>query len=234
MSGFQGRTAPGTITLERYERLQRMNPLIAQGGYSNQELSARFGVSPEMIAIDKDYIIKNWWASERNEEVKLLRVQRIAELEQIKRLALESYHRSRQDKEEITTRYDNVLCEDCNGTGRLPQCKCLNCDGTGRVNEEVVTRKVSGQAGDSPFLEVARKCTVEIAKMEALYAQPEVKVQHVISGEASVVMTIEQKYKEADPELIIQAKAALARLEESAKKTVQGQVVKAVENTVPE
>lgn len=229
MAGFQGRTAPGTITLERYERLQRMNPLIAQGGYSLQELAARFGIAVPVAKADKDYIISHWWKSERQEEVKLLRIQRITELEQIKRLALESYHRSRQDKEEITTRYDNVLCEDCNGTGRLPQCKCLNCDGTGRVNEEVVTRKVSGQAGDSPFLEVARKCTVEIAKMEALYAQPEVKVQHVISGEASVVMTIEQKYKEADPELIIQAKAALARLEESTKKTVQGHVVKVEE-----
>lgn len=225
MAGI-ARRAPNTLTLERYERLQRMNPLIAQGGYSLAELSARFGVTSAQIMQDKDYIINHWWKSERQEEVKLLRIQRITELEQIKRRALESYHRSRQDKEEVTTRYDNVLCEDCNGTGRLPQCKCLNCDGTGRVNEEVVTRKVSGQAGDSPFLEVARKCTVEIAKMEALYAQPEVKVQHVVSGGAEITMTIEQKYKEADPELIIQAKAALARLEESAKKTVQGEVLK--------
>jgi len=202
-----------------------MNPLIAQGGYSLQELAARFGVTPAMIAIDKDYIIKHWWASERNEETKLLRVQRIAELEQIKRLALESYHRSRQDKEEIKTRYDNVLCEDCNGTGRLPQCKCLNCDGTGRVNEEVVTRKVSGSAGESSWLEVARKCTVEIAKMEALYAQPEVKVQHVISGEVSHSLSLEERFKEADPELIIQAKAAMARLTESVKVPKQADVV---------
>lgn len=227
MAGFQGRTAPGTITLERYQRLQRMNPLIAQGGYSLQELATRFGIAVPVAKADKDYIISHWWKSERQEEVKLLRIQRITELEQIKRLALESYHRSRQDREEVTTRYDDKLCEDCNGTGRLPQCKCLNCDGTGRINEEIVSRKVSGSAGEAAWLEVARKCTVEIAKMEALYAQPEVKVQHVISGEASVTMTIEQRYKEADPELIIQAKAALARLEESAKqKVIEGEVVK--------
>lgn len=209
------RRAPGSISIERYARLCKLNPLIAQGGYSTNELADRFGVTSQVIILDKRYIIENWWKSERQEEVKELRLQRIKELEQIKRFALESYHRSRQDSEKITTKYDKVQCEECNGTGKLPLCKCLNCDGTGYVNEEVVLREVKGQAGDSSFLGIAHKCVAEIAKMEALYASPEVKVQHVVSGEVRHTAALEEKYKNVDPELIMAAKVALARLEEA-------------------
>lgn len=214
MAGI-ARRAPGTLTIERYARLTKLNPLLAQGGYTLSELADRFGVTVPTIGADRDYIVKNWWASERSEEVKELRLQRIKELEQIKRLAMESYHRSRQDSEKITTKYDKVQCEECNGTGKLPLCKCLNCDGTGYVNEEVVLREVKGQAGDSSFLGIAHKCVTEICKLEALYASPEVKVQHVVSGEVRHTAALEEKYKNVDPELIMAAKVALARLEEA-------------------
>ena len=224
------RKAPGSITLERYSRLRKLNPLLAQGGYTLAELADRFGVSTNVIHADKEYIFENWWKTERQQEVQLLRVQRIAELEQIKRLALESYHRSRQDAEKITTKYDKVQCEECNGTGKLPLCKCLNCDGTGYVNEEIVLREVKGQAGDSSFLGIAHKCVAEIAKMEALYASPEVKVQHVVSGEVRHTAALEEKYKNVDPELIMAAKVALARLEEA--KMIATNVDEAVEGVI--
>lgn len=224
------RKAPGSISIERYARLCKLNPLFAQGGYSNSELADRFGVTPAVIALDRRYVMEHWWKSERQEEIRELRLQRIKELEQIKRLALESYHRSRQDAEKITTKYDKVQCEECNGTGKLPLCKCLNCDGTGYVNEEVVLREVKGQAGDSSFLGIAHKCVAEIAKMEALYASPEVKVQHVVSGEVRHTAALEEKYKNVDPELIMAAKVALARLEEA--KMIAANVDEAVEGVV--
>lgn len=230
MAGI-ARRAPGTLSIERYARLTKLNSLLAQGGYSLTELANRFGVTVTTISVDRDYIIKNWWSSERSEEVRELRLQRIKELEQIKRLALESYHRSRQDAEKITTRYDKVQCDECNGTGKLPLCKCLNCDGTGYVNEETILREVKGQAGDSSFLAIAHRCVAEMAKMEALYAAPEVKVQHVVSGEVRCT-SLDDKYADADPEDLIAVKAAFARLEGSTKcRVIDAQPVEAVQES---
>jgi DnaJ-class molecular chaperone len=145
-------------------------------------------------------------------------------------LALESYHRSRQDKEEITTRYDKTECDECGGTGKLPKCTCLNCDGLGYVNEEVIQRKVSGSPGDCSFLTEARNNTVEMAKLEGLYLKPEVTVQHVVSGGVKHTVDLEERFKDVDPELIIRAKVALARLEEAAKMPfVDGEVVGLIE-----
>ena len=211
---------PGAISSDRFERLQKLNSLFAQGGYTMTELASRFGVTPAIIARDRDFIRDNWWREEENKKTRDKRLQRLKELEQVKRLALESYHRSRQDREELTTRYDKTLCEECNGTGKLPKCTCLNCEGIGYVTEEIITRKVSGTPGDAAFLNVAKSVVVEMCKLEALHKQPELKVQHVISGGVRHSVDIEQRYKDVDPELVIQAKAALARLEEAAKVSI--------------
>lgn len=207
--------APGTISRERYVRLQELNPLLATGTYTLSELATRFGVTTGVIVHDRDYIYENWWKSEHREEVAEARLQRVKELEYIKRLALESYQRSRKDKTEVTTRYDKKECEECKGTGKLPKCICIACEGTGFVMEEVVTRKVAGQAGEGGFLETARKVTMDICKLEALFKDPGVMVQHVISADVRYSVELETKYSDVDPELIIQAKLALARLEQA-------------------
>ncbi len=204
---------PGTLTRERYDRLQKLNHLLAQGTYSMDELATRFGVGKQTILNDTNYIYQKWWVSEHREEVRDARLQRVKELEYIKRLALESYSRSRKDKEQVVTRYEKEECEECGGTGRLPKCKCIACEGIGYTLAEVVSRKVEGQAGDNAFLETARKVTMDICKLEALFKQPEVKVQHVISGDVRHTVDLEEKYRDVDPELILEAKVALARLE---------------------
>ncbi len=213
-------TAPGCLSRERYIRLQKLNSLFASGSYTLTELATRFGVSVPVILGDRDYIYENWWKSEHREEVAEARFQRVKELEHIKKLALESYFRSRQDKEEVTTRYDKVECEECKGTGRLPKCKCIACEGLGYVIEEVVTRKIAGQAGDCAFLETARKVTLDICKLEALFKDPEVKVQHVVSANVRHSVQLEERFAGVDPELILQAKVALARLEQASKENI--------------
>lgn len=213
MAGRVHKMAPGAITMARFKRLQALNPLFAQGGYTLSELAARFGVGIDAIAEDRDYIMDNWWREEEHEKTKDKRLQRLKELEQLKRLALESYHRSRHDKEEITTRFDKKPCEECGGTGRLPKCRCLNCDGIGYNTEEVVLRKISGQAGDASFLRVAVTCVTEMVKMEALYKRQPVKVQHVVTGMTHFLQA--DRLSNVDPNLIIDAKASIARLEQA-------------------
>ncbi len=220
-------TKPGCLTKERYIRLQALNPLLAQGTYTMQELATRFGVNINVICGDRDYIYENWWKSEHREEVEDERARRIKELEYIKRLALESYFRSRQDHEETTTRYDKRICEECEGTGKLPKCTCINCEGLGYVMEEIITRKISGQAGDNAFLQTARAITLDVCKMQALFKNPEVKVQHVVSANVHHTVALEEKYEDVDPELILQAKIALARLEQAGgQNVIEGDILK--------
>lgn len=221
-------TKPGAISRERYVRLQQLNPLLASGSYTITELANRFGVNPGIIHADREYIYENWWKSEHREEVADARLQRVKELEHIKKLALESYHRSRQDKEEVTTRYDKTICDECQGTGKLPKCTCIACEGLGYVMEEVITRKIAGQAGDCSFLETARKVIIDICKLEALAKDPEIKVQHVVSGDVRHSVELEKRFTDVDPELIIQAKLALARLEQASKEGpfIEGEVLK--------
>jgi len=228
---FKRGRAPGVISKDRYERLRALNPLFAQGGYTLAELSARFGVSMPVISEDRDYIMANWWRSEAYEETKDARLLRVKELEQIKRFALESYYRSRQDKEEVTTRYDKKECEECHGTGKLPKCRCLNCEGIGYVTEEIISRKVSGNPGDAAFLNTARGCLVDICRLEALFKEPEVKVQHVISGGITHSHSLENKYRDVDPNLVMDAKRAMALLEEAVMRNViEGELVEKKED----
>ena len=219
--------APGTISIERYRRLQVLNDCFSRGGYTLNELAARFGVTMGVIAEDRRYIMENWWAEEENHATRDKRLQRIKELEQIKRFALESYTRSRQDKEKLTTKFDTNKCENCED-GKTAFGKCLDCEGTGYVHEEVVTREITGQAGDASFLKVAKDCVTELLKVEALYMQPEVKVQHVLSGEIRHRTDSHKRFEGIDPDSVIEAKVVLAKLEMKAMKVkdvVDGNVV---------
>ena len=207
------------LTKERYERLNKLNVLLAQGGYSMPELARRFGVADPVIYADRTYIMENWWKDREEHDTTVMRLHRVKELEQLKRLALESYYRSREDKSETTTSYEKKTCEECDGTGRLPKCKCIACDGLGYAMEEKVITKVSGRAGSAEFLHEARACVQEIAKLEALYKIPEQRNVHIFSGAvAHTHVQLEKKYAGVDHELILRAKVAMALLEEAAER----------------
>jgi len=118
-----------------------------------------------------------------------------------------------------------VPCEECGGTGKLPKCKCIACEGLGFVNEEVISRKVQGQPGDAAFLNVAKEVVKEMCRLEALYKQPDVKVQHVVSGELEYAHRFDG-YEGVDPEKLLAAKRALDELEMT---TVDGEVVQIAE-----
>ena len=205
--------ATGTLSPQRMDRLAKLNPILAIGGYTLQELSARFGVSTKQISNDRIYIEQNWWPVEQSQKTKAIRRRREIELEQLKRFAIESYKRSRQDKEEITTSYDKRTCTECGGTGKLPKCRCLNCEGLGYVLDEKVTRKVSGQAGDASFLNSAINCVVQMIKLRGL--QIEVVKKHVLNGAVGVEHTYvdPNRFRDVDPELVLEARGAIARIE---------------------
>ena len=219
----------GSLTQKRLDRLRKLNPILSTGGYILTELSARFGVSMVQIQQDRKYIERNWWREEENTKTKPMRRKREIELEYLKRLAIESYHISRQDKEEITTAYDKRKCVECEGTGRLPKCRCLNCEGLGYVLDERITRKVVGQAGDAAFLGKAIDCVKEMIQLRGLRIEVPKKLKMDADVGVQHTHTIDvERYKNVDPELLLQAMGAISQVENQigSGKVVDGEVLK--------
>jgi hypothetical protein len=158
----------GVITAERYRRLRILNPIFAADNYVLEELATRFGVGVDVIIRDREYIHTVWWAREACEETIGEREKQAQFYKMLRHDLYESWKMSKKGKEKITSRFVDKECDECHGTGRLPQCKCLNCDGTGHVTEEVITREVDGSPGDVSYAREARACTDSICKLLCL------------------------------------------------------------------
>jgi hypothetical protein len=218
--------AAGIMKAERFRRLRILNPIFATDNYVLPELAARFGVSVQTILNDREYIQKKWWTKEENEATLGEREKQAQFYKMLRHELYESWKMSRKGKEKITSRFVDKECDECHGTGRLPQCKCLNCDGTGHVTEEIITREVDGSPGDVSYAREARACTDSICKLLGLNKPVVEKIEHHVDHEHKVSLDLSEKYRNADPEAVLAAKAAIARLEESAKSSVvEGTVV---------
>ena len=132
-------------------------------GLTNQlALAARHGVCPITAHRDVHAILK-----EMNEEQKELGKQELIialnRLDDNIREATNAWERSKQNKEEIRTEYLKKECKECKGIGMKDGNEdieewCEKCNGEGWHMEEVITRKISGQAGDPAFLKERREC----------------------------------------------------------------------------
>jgi hypothetical protein len=222
----------GVITAERYRRLRILNPIFAADNYVLEELATRFGVGVDVIIRDREYIHTVWWAREACEETIGEREKQAQFYKMLRHDLYESWKMSKKGKEKITSRFVDKECDECHGTGRLPQCKCLNCDGTGHVTEEVITREVDGSPGDVNYAREARACTDSICKLLGLNRPVVEKIEHHVDHEHKVSLDLSEKYRNADPEAVLAAKAAIARLGESAKsRVIEGTVVEKEDET---
>jgi len=86
---------------------------------------------------------------------------------------------------------------------------CKVCNGDGVVLQEVVTRTVKGQAGDSSLLRVASDCFKEAAKIQGLYPEKGEKHEHVHFHQD------QNAFAEAPSDLLVDALSAIRRLEAS-------------------
>ena len=160
MAWRTGEKTPQAIGRIKRRALVRQDML---NGLTNQlALAARHGVCHRTAFQDVHAILK-----EMNEEQKELGKQELIialnRLEDNVREATNAWERSKQNREEIRTEYLKKECKECKGTGMKDGDEdteewCWLCDGIGWTKEEVVTRKVSGQAGDQAFLKERREC----------------------------------------------------------------------------
>ena len=217
--------------LEAEKRRRRVEEMILHGVSNRSQMAAAFGVSPDTIENDIIFIRANW-LEQNKATAQENAAKRILQLEHIAHLALLSFERSRQDKTERTIvekACDNPLCKEGiimdNISGKNSECP--RCLGTCKVSVETV--KVSGQAGDSSFLNAAKACVSECARIEGVYpnhtnilqkfTKTETKIHESEDGQ-KIVQTIQELYVQAPDDEVVNALAMLERLRESAKTKV--------------
>lgn len=163
-----------TLVTERRKRRREVERALVEGGCRStaerEEMGARWGVGRTTIDADVRAVLARWEFQDRRYSDKL-RLARRKELEHIRKLAAESYWRSRQDEIEITTEMVLAACSVCSGSGLAAGDFCPACDGNGEVMVEKVRKRVRGQAGDSSFLKVMGWTVVEQAKLEGLHVE---------------------------------------------------------------
>ena len=204
---------------ERRERLNRIEELLLRGITNGHQIAARLGVSQPVVWADIQHIRKAWLES-GPDNTKERRAARIRQLERVIQLAHDSFHRSRADAETHTIRGGGI-CGDCKGLGiREGELDwCATCKGEGTVEGEV-TIQVKGQAGDAAYLGIIKECVKEINHLEGNHApkkhqvrgRAETKVMH-----AHLQVQVGEEYADAPPELILEAKSALLKLDQAKK-----------------
>ncbi len=149
-------------SLARIKRRAKVRQDMLNGLTNQNALAVRYGVSQFTAHLDVHAILK-----EMNEEQKDLGKQELImtlyRLEDNYNKASVAFERSKESKEEVRIEYQKRKCKDCDGTGMEDGNKdtnvwCVICKGDGYIIEEVVTRKVTGQAGDPRFLQERREC----------------------------------------------------------------------------
>jgi len=157
-------------SIARQKRLQQLTHDVLDGGYvSNHELASRHGISDSLLCQDLK-LIRMMMEDETEEGAKFGKNKKIKQLEMNAARALRSYERSKQDHEETSTRHEKRTCTECKGKREL-QKECEECEGRGWHHEELITRKVSGQAGDPRFLAEYRNCMTDICKLQGYYPE---------------------------------------------------------------
>lgn len=223
--------------VEREKYLARLEQRMLRGVTNQHELAAAFGKPVTVLARDMMDVRDRWLAhSPKNAEH--AKITRIRQLEHLGILALDSYQRSRQDVEEITTQ--DRGCTNCIGTGKVApdpskpnaETKCPECAGRGVVSVE--TRKIKGQAGDASFLKMAKEAFIEAAKIEGVISTSTLSLKNLSAtaaqlGDSELKLEATEITLEAPLEVLLRAKALLEEIHQGRKKGT----VKVIENKGP-
>ena len=213
MSKFYVRSHRKAEMIRAEERTARVEEMLLQG-HAYSHIAGRLGISKGSVA-NHARKIEQRYREENAAKLGPMRDRQIKRLEYAMQKAIESYFRSRQDVIQLTTTYTPRACRACRGTGMKPGSDrwCEDCSGDGTTMEEVVTRTVRGQAGDSSFLREYRECVRELSRLLGL--NPPKKPRRV-AVEGKVVHAHLHggriDLSGASSETVLEAKAALDKL----------------------
>lgn len=203
--------------IQKQVRLVKIEQLLRKGITNQNALAARLGISQPTVSKYVAEIYDNW-LHDNPRSARKARMLRVRQLEHVAVQAIDSYERSRKDQEEVTTVYQPVRCKGCKGTGwkdgkEETEKWCEYCDGSGTTLQEVVTRKIKGQAGDAAFLKTAKDAIAECAKIMGLYRKEKKEEKPLEGGNTFVMIDGRQAdLSTVSSNLLLQAREALYRL----------------------
>ncbi len=214
--------AAGVMT--RQQRMVRIGDLWTRGCTNKTQIAAALGVATYVISKDMKCIMQGWKRENRASLSEQLAL-RIQMLQAITYEARNGFDRSRQESQEHSA--TTKTCDTCRGVvvenddGEREVCP--TCSGNGVVVTETI--KSSGQSGNPAFLRVAALCTMEVAKLQGHYHprqdpglgsvyRTEITNVH---NQINIADGGPNPFAKAAPQMILEAKAALARLTESAR-----------------
>lgn len=232
----RGKKKKNVISPERFRRLWKLEKLLWTGITNQAALARKFGVSNVQIHRDIK-LIKEQWAQEDSQNRAQKKRLRISQLERIAAISFAAFERSKGNDKERTITRKNEGCNACQGLGELANGnKCRACEGQGVITSEVVTERTRDHVADPSWLQLAKACFVEAAKIEGLQEKTTTtKVEGAVLHAKLDQEAEGSEWLNADPQAVIEAKAALARLNQSAlqnkAQVLEGVVVDPVENS---
>jgi len=201
------------------DRRRRVRDIILRGGaYTQGDIARRLGVSDKTISQDIRWIWKQW-EEEDAAWSKVAKQKRIRQLEISAQEAMDSFERSKENQEEVTTTYHPRTCKACKGSGMVEGTEkwCPECGGEGKVLSEVVTRKVKGSPGDVGYLRAFNEAVREMSRLEDHYnyagvgrPRNEVVEKHLHLHQHKLDLS------GVSSEVLLEAKGAMERLREAA------------------
>lgn len=220
-----------TARLQREKNIYRLEEMILRGVTNKMTLAAAFGVSHPTVAKWMS-IIEERWKKERRTDIEIDREHRIRQMDTLGSMAIHSFEKSKRDSAAAVVA--KMVCEVCSGDCEMlvngQMQKCEECNGVGII----VVREIHVTGyGDVAYLRVAKECFSEAAKLQGLAPLGAVAMRRTVVASANAVggvirTEIEEMFLEADPDTIIQARAAMGRLESSIKsggKKVEAKVI---------
>lgn len=209
------------------DRERRMRRMILEG-LPRMEIRAVLGITCFQYERHRNRILKRWESDEAGASKRHLQ-HRVRQHEHAAHMCWQSFLRSQQKAETITTQIVTEKCPDCKGTkhNKKTDSYCVLCTGTGKVKTEHVTRKIVGQAGDSSFMKEFRENVKAAAALENLRIPKE--VHHNVTGQIGhthqSLISEDNRFKDAPPELILEMMSVMAKIEASKEEAAKGDII---------
>jgi len=208
-SSASGPTRRRNLVVKR-DRMQRLAQMVTERPDMTQtDIAARFGCSQPTVSLYLSELFADWLSDDKQQvqHVFLLAIKR---QERVFALAIDGYQRSQQNVERVTTAYVPRQCPVCKGAELKSKKTCKACDGTGKVLEEHVTKQLTGQAGDSSFLNTATNALRQLAKLQGLHRK-ELNVFLQSSGGESVAGETRVDWSRVTPDELIAVRRMMTR-----------------------
>lgn len=201
------------------QRLAKIETYLIRGVTNQYQIAAGLGCTQYTVNASIKIIHDRWKKQSEGTNAKAIRTK---QLENILRLALDGYDRSKRDEEEFVIQ--ERPCFKCHGEGKMEDLPgkfkdCLDCLGKGKIVSE--TTKVKGKAGDSSFLNIARGVVAELAKLEGLMPTKALVSQTTNTliemgsdgiGDRAISRKVTELFYEAPEELILQSMSLIDRV----------------------